>query len=566
MRSQAPSPSGRATDERWHIRKDGSRFFASGVLAPIFDEDSKLRGFTKIARDMTQRKVAEEAVREAAVRLKAIVDTAVDGIITIDEAGIVESMNLAAERIFGYTRDEVLGSNIRMLMPPPYRAEHDGYLAAYLKTGQRRIIGSGREVMGLRKDGSTFPVDLAVSETRLGTRRIFTGIVRDITERKAMEKELREDDQRKDHFLAMLAHELRNPLAPISNAVQIMRIEGPNSPNLSWSIDIIAEQIKHMTRIVDDLLDVSRITRGTVALQPEPIAIEKVIELAVQASRPLLDDYNHQLNISLPEAPLVLELDPARMAQVLANLLNNAAKYTPEGGRIDLKVIESDSVVQIKVADSGIGIAPELLPKVFDLFVQADQSLSRSRGGLGIGLTVVRSLVEMHQGEVSVHSDGPGTGSEFTIHLPRPVSRVAVPPETDGDARGKRADLPRRRILVVDDSLVNAASLEKLLLALGQDVQTAHDGKQAVELARSYKPDIILLDIGLPVMDGYEVAEVCRKDSALQNVTLVAMTGYGKEQDRQRSQAAGFNAHLVKPVNLQDLELLLEHTTFQPPP
>ena len=558
--------SGRATDERWHIRKDGSRFFASGVLAPIFDEDSKLRGFTKIARDMTQRKVAEEAVREAAVRLKAIVDTAVDGIITIDEAGIVESMNLAAERIFGYTREEVLGSNIRMLMPPPYRAEHDGYLAAYMKTGQRRIIGSGREVMGLRKDGSTFPIDLAVSETRLGARRIFTGIVRDITERKAMEKELREDDQRKDHFLAMLAHELRNPLAPISNAVQIMRIEGPDSPNLGWSIDVIAEQIKHMTRIVDDLLDVSRITRGTVTLQQEPIAIEKVVELAVQASRPLLDDYNHQLNISLPESPLVLELDPARMAQVLANLLNNAAKYTPEGGRIDLKVIESDCDVQIKVADTGIGIAPELLPKVFDLFVQADQSLSRSRGGLGIGLTVVRSLVEMHQGEVAVHSEGPGTGSEFTIRLPRPESRVAIAPETESDARGKKADLPRRRILVVDDSLVNAASLEKLLNALGQEVQTAHDGKQAVELAQSYKPDIILLDIGLPVMNGYEVAEVCRKDRELQNVTLVAMTGYGKEQDRQRSQAAGFNAHLVKPVNLQDLELLLEHTTGQPTP
>src|SRR5262249_7484610 len=203
---------GRATDERWHIRKDGSRFFAIGVLAPIFDDDSRLRGFTKICRDITERKEAEIRIREAAVRLKAIVDTAVDGIITIDENGTVESLNFAAERLFGFSGDEVIGKNVKMLMPDPYRREHDGYLAAYVSTGQKRIIGSGREVVGLRKDGSTFPMDLAVSETRLGSRRIFTGLVRDITERKRLEEELRRADERKNHFLAMLAHELRNPL------------------------------------------------------------------------------------------------------------------------------------------------------------------------------------------------------------------------------------------------------------------------------------------------------------------------------------------------------------------
>ena len=556
---------GRATDERWHIRKDGSRFFASGVVAPIFDEESKLRGFTKIARDITERKVAEEAVREAAVRLKAIVDTAVDGIITIDEKGTVESMNLAAEKLFGYARDEVLGSNIKMLMPEPYRGQHDGYLTAYLTTGQKRIIGSGREVVGLRKDGSTFPMDLAVSETRLGLRRIFTGIVRDITDRKQMEEALRDDDQRKDHFLAMLAHELRNPLAPISNAVQIMRIEGPSGPNLMWSIDVIAEQIKHMTRMVDDLLDVSRITRGKVALQREPIELGKVVDLAVQAIRPQLDEYSHELRVSLPEGPIVLEADPARLAQVLSNLLNNAAKYTPPKGRIDLTIIEAGSDVIIKVADNGIGIAPELLPKVFDLFVQADQSLSRSRGGLGIGLTVVRSLVEMHEGCVSVSSEGTGSGSEFTVRIPRPqTASVAVADETGRNGHGELVHLPRRRILVVDDSLLNAASLKKLLVALGQEVFTAHDGKEALEMARQCQPDVVLLDIGLPVMDGYEVARLCRQEPALQRTMLVAMTGYGKVEDKQRSHQAGFNAHLVKPVNLQDLELLLEHTSDQP--
>jgi PAS domain S-box-containing protein len=693
----AAAATGRATDERWHIRKDGSRFFASGVLAPIHDGERKLRGFTKIARDITERKHAEEAVREAAVRLKAIVDTAVDGIITIGEDGTVDSMNFAAERIFGFARDEVVGSNISMLMPEPFQSEHDQYLAAYLTTGRKRIIGSVREVVGRRKDGSTFPMELAVSETRLGARRIFTGIVRDITDfktalaertrlvaelgaerallnslldkapvglgffdpelhflrinpalaemsglttgdhlgltlqealpvlasgfsqslqdvlatgqsiinreitfeaaggsgiercwlcsfypvkthdgtvlgvgsvvadiddRKRMEEALRDADQRKDHFLAMLAHELRNPLAPISNAVQLMRLQGPSGPNLKWSIEVIGEQIKHMTRIVDDLLDVSRITRGTVVLQKEPIALERVVELAVQASQPLLNDYKHELQVSLPQHPVELDVDPARFAQVLSNLLNNAAKYTPEGGRIELTAGVAGSDVLIKVIDNGTGIVPELLPKLFDLFVQADQTLSRSRGGLGIGLTVVRSLVEMHDGAVSVRSDGPGTGSEFTVRIPFSKSWPGAAGQTKRDGPGHVVEIPRRRILVVDDNLTNATSLERLLVALGQEVHTAHDGQQALEMVRSLAPDIVLLDIGLPVMDGYEVARLCREAPELRRITLVAMTGYGKEEDRRRSQAAGFNAHLVKPVNLDDLQLLLKHTAF----
>ncbi len=613
---------------------------------------------------------------------------------------MVESINFAAERIFGFTRDEVVGSNITMLMPEPYRSEHGGYLLAYLTTGQQRIIGSVREVMGLRKDGSTFPMELAVSETLLGQRRIFTGIVRDMTEfkkslaernrlvtelgaerallnslldkapvglgffdsdlhflrinpalqemaaldfadrpgqtlqdafpalasdfcealeevlstgqsiinkeiafetagktgparywlcsfypvktpdgtilgvgsvvadiddRKRMEKALLDADQRKDHFLAMLAHELRNPLAPISNAVQIMRIEGPGGANLEWSIDVIADQIKHMTRIVDDLLDVSRITRGTVSLRKESIELERVVELAVQASQPVLEDYEHELRITLPPQTVVLDVDPARLAQVLSNLLNNAAKYTPEGGRIELTAALAGSDVLVTVKDNGIGIAPELLPKLFDMFVQADQTLSRSRGGLGIGLTVVRSLVEMHEGTVSVHSDGPGTGSEFTFRIPLAESSAVAVAKTKVHPEGPARTLPRRRILVVDDNLRNAASLEKLLTALGQEVHTSYDGRDALEMARIHHPDVILLDIGLPIMDGYEVARRCRDNPALSKIILVAMTGYGKAEDRRRSQLAGFNAHLVKPVGLEDLALLLEHTATNAP-
>jgi PAS domain S-box-containing protein len=551
---------GRSSDERWHQCKDGGRFFASGVLAPIFDEENKLRGFTKIARDITERKEAEEAVREAAVRLKAIVETAVDGIITIDERGLIESINPAAERIFDYTHDEVVGRNIAMLMSDPERGQHDHYLLDYLRTGRQKIIGTIREVRGLRKDKSVFPMELAVSETRLGTRRIFTGIVRDITEYQRIVEALKDADQRKDQFLAMLAHELRNPLAPISNAVQIMQLEGPNGPSFQWSTEVIADQIKHMTRMVDDLLDVSRITRGKVDLQKETIDLADVVDLAFEASRPTIDAYRHQLSVVLPDEPIVLEVDPPRLAQVLSNLLNNAAKYTDEGGQISLTAEKLDHEVLIRVRDSGIGIAPEILPKVFELFTQADQTLSRSRGGLGIGLTLVRSLVEMHNGRVTAHSAGLGQGSEFLVRLPLARhSNSGTAAVTDINPQMDE-ELPRRRILVVDDNRSNAQSLDLLLRALGQEVYLAFEGSEAILLAQKHRPEVILLDIGLPVMDGYEVARRCRENARFDGLTLVAMTGYGQESDRLRSQEAGFDAHLVKPVKLDQLRLLLKQS------
>ncbi len=643
---------------------------------------------------MTARKEAEEAVRESAVRLKAIVDTAVDGIITIDESGIVESMNLAAERIFGYSNEEVVGHNVAMLMTDADRSAHDQYIEHYLSTGEKRIIGTVRELEGQRKGGAAFPMELSVGETRLGDRRIFTGIVRDITDykkaveerlrlvaelgaerallnslldnapvgfgffdqdfrylrinpalaelnglsvedhlgrtldevipaladrisqafqkvketgrsvvnqeitgetlrfpgqerswlcnfypvstpdgtllgtgvvvsdiddRKRMEQALRDADHRKDEFLAMLAHELRNPLAPISNAVQIMRVEGPEGPSFQWSISVIADQIKQMTRMVDDLLDVSRITRGKVELKRQQIELADVVGLAVEASRPLLADYRHHLSVQLPSSSIVLDVDPARIAQVLSNLLNNAAKYTPPGGAISLFIEEAGNDVIIRVQDNGIGISPELQPKLFDLFVQADQSLSRSRGGLGIGLTVVRSLVEMHDGSVSVQSKGPGQGSEFSIRIPRSARPALLVADRARAAVQPGVKLPRQRILVVDDNLKNAASLKVLLQALGHEVHTAHDGVTALELLRELHPDVVFLDIGLPLVDGYEVARLCRKDPALDHIILVALTGYGQEEDRLRSQDAGFNAHLVKPVDLEELRLLLDH-------
>jgi two-component system CheB/CheR fusion protein len=311
-----------------------------------------------------------------------------------------------------------------------------------------------------------------------------------------------------------------------------------------------------MTRMVDDLLDVSRITRGKVVLQKEPVDLQVVVDLAVEASRPLIEDCHHRLTISLPGYPVLLEVDSARMAQVLSNLLNNAAKYTDEGGEIALSAVQQGREVVIRVRDNGTGIAPELLPHVFDMFTQADQTLSRSRGGLGIGLTLVRSLVEMHQGRVTAHSGGTGKGSEFTVRLPISPDAAASPGD-EPPAEGALDHFPRRRILVVDDNRSNATSLGVLLRALGQDVEMAYDGPAALELVRRRRPDLVLLDIGLPGMDGYEVVRRCRQDDDLRGILLVAMTGYGKDEDRRRSQEAGFNAHLVKPVNLEDLRVLL---------
>jgi PAS domain S-box-containing protein len=684
---------GRSSDERWHQRNDGSRFFASGVLTPIFDEENRLRGFTKIARDITDRKKAEEAVREAAVRLKAIVDTAVDGIITIDEHGVVESMNPAAERIFGFTHEEIVGQDVALLIAERARSEHDPDLERSVFSGLKTIAGSITEAQGHHKDGSLFPMELALSETRLGLRRIFTGIVRDISEYKKgveertrllkeleaerallnslldnapvglgffdkelqylrinpalaamnglpieahlgrnlvdvlpriaqdvpdalrhvfqsgqsivnqevraethklprqprywlcsyypvkkqdgtvlgagavvtdiddlkrLEEALKDADMRKDQFLAMLAHELRNPLAPISNAAQIMKVEGPNGPSFQWSIEVIEDQIKHMTRMVDDLLDVSRITRGKVVLQKELIELAAVVELAVEASQPLIQGYHHELTITLPPRPVILDVDPPRMAQVLSNLLNNAAKYTDEGGQIALIAQQIDGEVIIRVIDNGIGISSQLLPEVFELFTQGDQTLSRSRGGLGIGLTLVQSLVELHDGRVTARSGGPGLGSEFEVRLPLPVQDSVVPHDSGAAVREPVAGtLPRRRVLVVDDNRDNASSLGLLLEALGQEVYTAHDGPMALALTRQHCPEVVLLDIGLPGMDGYEVARQCRRQTGLDQSIVVAMTGYGKDEDRRRSQEAGFNAHFVKPLSLDDLRSLL---------
>jgi signal transduction histidine kinase len=380
----------------------------------------------------------------------------------------------------------------------------------------------------------------------------------EIHERKRAEEALKEADRRKDEFLATLAHELRNPLAPVRNALNLLRLAGQNQEIVVEASQMIERQVDNLVRLVDDLLDVSRITRGKINLQKEPVDLATVVARAIESSQPLIDARKHTLDVKLPTAPLLVEGDPMRLAQVLLNLLNNAAKYTPEGGRIWLAAERADAIAVLRVRDTGLGLRQEMLPKVFDLFTQAERTLDRSEGGLGLGLTLVRRLTELHGGTVEAFSDGPGQGSEFVIRLPLLVGTPPPGLEKHAATSGQALFPSAHRILIVDDNRDAAESLAMLLRMLDNDVRTAHDGRRALEVAATYRPDVVLLDIGLPGMSGLDICRRLREQhTGGQQPLIAAMTGYGQEEDRRRSQEAGFNVHLVKPVDLNSLREVL---------
>ncbi|HEV2950319.1 MAG TPA: ATP-binding protein [Gemmataceae bacterium] len=366
---------------------------------------------------------------------------------------------------------------------------------------------------------------------------------------------LKEADRRKNEFLAMLSHELRSPLAPMRTALQILKLKGPQDPELIWTRDVIARQVEQMTRMVDDLLDISRITRGLIQLQKEPVELAVVVERAVEMARPLIDARKHQLTVVLsPPAPVWLNADSVRLVQAITNLLHNSAKYTDEGGQIELTARREGDDVVIKVRDNGVGISSELLPRVFEPFTQDERALDRSQGGLGIGLALVKSLTELHGGKVQAFSAGQGQGSEFLLQLP--AMKEAPPPASQLEQES-HVSASSRKILVVDDSLDGARSLSMLLEILGHEVRTVHDGPMALAEAEKFLPEVVLMDIGLPGMDGFEVARRMRQDHGMKDTTLVAITGYGQDEDRRRSHEAGFDAHLVKPIDPKDLNHLL---------
>ncbi len=420
--------------------------------------------------------------------------------------------------------------------------------------GRGRVLGALTLAMGPSGRGYDSS-DRALAEDLAGRAAIALDNAR-------LYREVQEADSRKNEFLSMLAHELRNPLAPIRNAVQLLRLRGGNEPDLNAVRDLIDRQVQQLVRLVDDLLDISRITRGKIRLQTEPLDVAVVVERAVETSRPLIDARRHQLTVTLPDEPLRVQGDPVRLAQVLGNLLNNAAKYTEDGGHIWLTAAHEGHEGVLRVRDTGVGIATEMLSSVFDLFTQVERSLDRSQGGLGIGLTLVRRLVELHGGRVQVHSDGPGQGSEFVVRLPLLVDDRVRPESSNGTADVQRGD--GYRILVVDDNIDAADSLALLLRVGGNVVHVCNDGAEALAVVAEFRPEVVLLDIGLPGIDGYEVARQLRSRPESESVLLVALTGYGQEEDVRRSRDAGFDHHFVKPADLAALTAVFESARVAP--
>jgi PAS domain S-box-containing protein len=479
----------------------------------------------------------------------------------LDPEGRVVDWNVGAEHVLGWGR-EILGQPFSSFFPPDDVA--NGVPAAEL----RKAVETGQasdDRWHVRKDGSYFwalGITTAMRDQH-GTLKGFTKVLRDSTDRKRFEeqldesnKALQEADRRKDEFLAVLAHELRNPLAPIFNALSALEDDAlPREAQRDARL-VIGRQVRSLARLVDDLMDVSRITRGKIQLRKETLDFNEVVKNAVQTSKPFVEARRHMLRVMLSQEPLFVDGDLARLEQVLVNLLSNAAKYSGEGGNISVvaKIEEARAVVRVK--DGGIGIPPEVLPRIFDMFTQADASLERAEGGLGVGLTLVKKLVELHEGSVEAFSEGLGKGSEFVIRLPMLPTPAAGRPVEKRIHAPRMADKPLR-VLVVDDNIDGAASLEILLKLSGHDVSVVHSGLAALDCVLERNPDVVLLDIALPGLNGYQVAERLRATPATQRTVLVAMTGYGQDEDRQRATQAGFDHHLVKPMDPDVLTELL---------
>ena len=505
---------------------------------------------------------AIEALRKSEERFRVLFESGPVAVYSCDASGVIQEFNRRAAELWGREpklgdTDERFCGSFKMIRP-------DGSAMAHAQCPMAEVLcgkipeARDAEVLIERPDGSR--VSVVVNIRPLTNQRgEVTGAINcfhDITERKRAERALLDADRQKNEFLATLAHELRNPLAPIRNSLNILALTRGDDPAAERVQEMMERQVNHMVRLVDDLLEISRITTGKIELRLEPVEIASVIRNAVETSRPLIDAGRHQLAITLSPEPLTVEGDPVRLSQVVANLLNNAAKYTEPGGQIWITVSRDGRDVVISVRDTGIGIAAELLPHVLEMFTQADRDKKRPQDGLGIGLALVKRLVEMHGGGVVAKSDGEGRGSQFTVRLPLSQRQLPVPAEVPSVDRNQRLS-SRQRILVVDDNQDAALSLGMLLKILGNEVEIARDGRSALQALETFRPSVVLLDIGMPDMSGYEVAHRMRDLPRFQDVTLVALTGWGQEEDRRRTREAGFDHHLVKPVNLDALQVLL---------
>ena len=549
----------RDLDGRWHSLR----------LRPYITLDNKIDGAVMALVDIDDIKRGAEQLEIARDAAESIVEAVWQPLVVLDDGLRVNRANRAFYQTFRLSMDQVIGHPLADLFDGSW---DDPTLLDLLGTvlpeqvtlrnlelenefgaiGHRAFRLNARPIH-FGSDGTA--VILMAMEDITETRR-ETDRQQALHREQAARVEAERSNQRKDEFLAMLAHELRNPLSPILNALLLLRGPDPDPRDIEWGLEVMERQVRHMARLIDDLLDVSRVTRGGIELRRERIDLVRSLRHAADGARPLIETRRHTLELALPDRPIELTLDPVRIEQVLTNLLNNAAKYTPEGGQIRLSMAVEGSEVVVRVRDNGYGIAPEQLREVFDLFMQVDRTLERSLGGLGIGLTLVKTLVELHGGSVEARSEGRGQGSEFIVRLPLDV-RASTPTSASKDDEGLNGS---RRVLIVDDNRDAARSLALLLKRYGHVVETADDGPAGLEAARAFAPEIALLDIGLPGMDGHELARHLRADEALRDVVLVALTGYGTESDRLDALEAGFDGHATKPVDLQRLREIIRIT------
>jgi PAS domain S-box-containing protein len=543
--------SGRFEDEGWRLRKDGSRFWANVVITPLYEAGGELAGFAKITRDLTARREQEQRLRASEERLRLLVESVRDyAIFMLDPDGTVRGWNSGAQAIKGYSADEIIGRHFSVFYTP--EDQRDGKPARELEIALER--GSLEdEGWRVRKDGTLFWANVVISAVRDPSGKLigFAKVTRDMTDRRRLE-ELERSSRRMNEFLAMLAHELRNPLAPIRNAVTVMQLETLASPALRNSRDIIDRQLTHMTRLVDELLDVGRLSTGKVKLRREKVLFSGVVGRSVEMARPLIEARRHRLTLDLPQSAVYVNGDATRLTQILQNLLVNAAKYTPDGGRITLKVQVADGFVDTRVIDNGRGIDEAELESIFELFMQGDNSAAPNESGLGIGLTLARSLAQMHGGTLEASSAGAGQGSCFMFRLPL-GELESVPPQ---EGHGLTAD-DALRVMVVDDNRDSADSATSIVRLLGYRVETAYDGTAALELALELRPQAVLLDLAMPQIDGYETLRLLRLQPGMATAFVIAMTGFGSEDDRRRTTAAGFDAHLVKPVSIDEVERVI---------
>jgi PAS domain S-box-containing protein len=545
---------GRFEDEGWRLRKDGSRFWANVIITAIRDGSGRLVGFSKITRNLTERRRHEDELRISEERFRLLVDGVTEyAIMMLDKDGFVSSWNVGAERIKGYKSHEIIGKHVAHFYPSEAIQANRPWQDLAVARAKGRIQDEGWRV---RKDGTLFWAGTVVTvlQDQDGRPYGFAKVTQDLTQRRHAES-LADTAQRMHEFIAMLAHELRNPLAPIRNAVTLMGRKGLNDPTLESMRQTIDRQSILLTRLLDELLDVNRIARGQFSIEREPVDVQDVLSRSTETSRPLIDSLGHTFETEFSNEPLPVVGDAVRLTQAVVNLLNNAAKYTPPGGRIWLSALSRGAEIEIRVRDNGQGIERDMLEKVFDLFVQVDPT-NLALGGLGVGLALVRRVVELHGGSVQARSEGKGRGSEFIVRLPLSIRQ---PRAIKSEGPAVEGSIGRLRVLVVDDNRDAADSLNSLLESMGQDVCTVYDGNAAVAAAQTFHPHLVLLDIGMPNMSGYEVARKLQTYPALQPMTLVAVTGWGQEADKNKAAEFGFHSHFVKPMSEAALRGILSN-------